>query len=94
MSNASKPVLIGILFIYISLVTVLASLLGLSDTVATLPSLEGYSALAPSAIIDTFWSLLTFSVSLPLILTIIFVHAPLLILVTIILEYLIELIPF
>lgn len=84
----NKAMTIGLLFIYIFLVTFMANLLGL-DAETTI--LDGAEYVTESSrdwfgIMKTFWNLLTFQVDLPHLITAFVIYPPILVLLWYIIE--------
>lgn len=94
----NKYVLMGLIFLYLMIITLLADSLLISTSGDIIGGINAPStAGGTSGILDllgTFWKMISFQIDLPNIVLIIFVYPPVLIVVFMIIDVLKDLIPF
>jgi len=93
----NRGVLVGVIFLYLLLVAYMGTVMGLTvtDSIAGEPALSTITGdLNVWDLLGTFFNMLTFQVSIPIILNLFLIYPPLIILIWQIVEILKDLVPF
>lgn len=90
----NKYLILGGIFIYLVIITLVADSLAITSSGIETPFLEETGGMAVTGYLTTFWNMISFNINLPPVVTLLFIYPPLLILLYMVIEIIKDLIPF